>query len=358
MTKHPDLSSEYKKSCFEARKYNGQDSKLLNDVLNRCMDLVQKNELGQAIIAGAEYGKATTKDNYTVEEIYIGNRGKIQGGHCGLISAIENDKNPNNARGEIYLSENFVRNVVDKLGKENGAIYLSNIVVHEFLHGNQRKHDCITNVVENSRSGLGKPAPSGEKPPLTPEQMTHKYENIQEDKDGWARMLLTEAASMTAGLNVCMQLCDETNREDVIKYALEDMKNIGNVSEESIKKIEEKLREQPKTTEEKQNLSLTLFKIIVNGEMEYQRTTCGNRPLGIEFAKYEASLNATYHNELFGSRENFNTAIKCIDGLNKSKDQKLKNNDGNINLNQANTASQTLLPSVIDMWTDKKKKNI
>ena len=42
-------------------------------------------------------------------------------------------------------------------------------------------------------------------------------------------MLLTEAASMTAGLTVCIQLCDETNRDEVIKYALEDMKNIGNV---------------------------------------------------------------------------------------------------------------------------------
>ncbi len=352
--KYPDLSFENKRNLFEARKFNGKDAELLNSVLNKCMELVKENGLGKAILDGAEYGKPTTKDNYTVEEIYIGNRGRTQGGHCGLISAVENDKNPNNARGEIYINEDFVRNVVTKLGEENASIYLSNVVVHEFLHGNQRKHDCINNKIENSRSGLGEPKTSEENTLLTSEQMERNYKDVQNDKKGWARMMLTEAASMTAGLTVCMQLCDENNRSGIIDYAIEDMKKLGNVSDETITKLKDALEKTPKTEEERQTQSLHLFNIIVNGEMEHLREICGNKPLGIKFSEYEDLLGATFNEKLFGPRENFDKTIKCIDELNKTKEKMSKP----IIKETPNKENQTLSTSFVDVYIDKRKKSL
>ena len=84
--KYPDLSFEDKRNLFEARKFNGEDAELLNSVLDKCMSLVQENDLGKVILDGAEYGKPTTKDNYTVEELeemglsqeLIDNRGTIK----------------------------------------------------------------------------------------------------------------------------------------------------------------------------------------------------------------------------------------------------------------------------------------
>ena len=345
---YPDLSFEDKRNLFEARKFNGEDAELLNSVLDKCMSLVQENDLGKVILDGAEYGKPTTKDNYTVEEIYIGNRGRTQGGHCGLISAIVNDKNPNNARGEIYINEDFVRNVVAKLGEENASIYLSNVVVHEFLHGNQRKHDCINNKIENSRSGLGVPQTPEENTntSITPEQMEKNYRDVQNDKKGWARMMLTEAASMTAGLTVCMQLCNENNRSSIIDYAIEDMKKLGNVSDETITKLKEALEKMPKTEEE----SLHLFKIIVNGEMEHLREFCGNKPLGIIFSEYEDLLGATFNEKLFGPRENFDKTINCIDGLNKTKEKIFKP----IIHETQNKENQTSSASIVDVYIDER----
>lgn len=340
--KYPDLSFEDKRNLFEARKFNGEDAKLLNSVLNKCMELVKENDLGKVILDGAEYGKPTTKDNYTVEEIYIGNRGRTQGGYCGLISAIENDKNPNNARGEIYINEDFVRNVVAKLGEENASIYLSNVVVHAFLHGNQRKHDCINNKIENSRSGLGVSQTPEENTntSITPEQMEKNYRDVQNDKKGWARMMLTEAASMTAGLTVCMQLCNENNRSSIIDYAIEDMKKLGNVSDETITKLKNALEKTPKTEEERQTQSLHLFNIIVNGEMEHLREFCRNKPLGIKFSEYEDLLGATFNEKLFGPRENFAKTIICIDKLNKTKE------------------NQTLSASIVAEYINKRKKSL
>lgn len=354
--KYPDLSFEDKRNLFEARKFNGEDAELLNSVLNKCMELVKENDLGKVILDGAEYGKPTTKDNYTVEEIYIGNRGRTQGGHCGLISAIENDKNPNNARGEIYINEDFVRNVVAKLGEENASIYLSNVVVHEFLHGNQRKHDCINNKIENSRSGLGVSQTPEENTntSITPEQMEKNYRDVQNDKKGWARMMLTEAASMTAGLTVCMQLCNENNRSSIIDYAIEDMKKLGNVSDETITKLKNALEKTPKTEEERQTQSLHLFNIIVNGEMEHLREFCGNKPLGIKFSEYEDLLGATFNEKLFGPRENFAKTIIFIDELNKTKEKMFKP----IIQEKQNKENQTLSASIVAVYINKRKKSL
>lgn len=358
--KYPDLSKDDKRNLFEARKFNGEDAELLNSVLNKCMELVKENDLGKVILDGAEYGKPTTKDNYTVEEIYIGNRGKVEGGHCGLISAIENDKNPNNARGEIYINEDFVRNIVAKLGKQNASIYLSNVVVHEFLHGNQRKHDCINNKIENSRSGFGMPKTPEENTntSITPEQMEKNYRDVQNDKKGWARMMLTEAASMTAGLTVCMQLCNENNRSSIIDYAIEDMKKLGNVSDETITKLKDALEKTPKTEEERQTQSLQLFNIIVNGEMEHLREFCGNKPLGIKFSEYEDLLEATYHQELFGSRENFDKTIKCIDGYNNIKEENQNKNNKSIVQNKLDQTNQSSSTSVMNISVDRNKKSL
>lgn len=353
---YSDLSKDEKQSCFDARKFNGSDEELLTSVLNKCMELVQENELGCVILKGAKYGEPTTKDNYTVEEIYIGDRGRTQGGHCGLISAIENDKNPNNARGEIYINEDFVRNVVAKLGEENASIYLSNVVVHEFLHGNQRKHDCINNKIENSRSGFGVPKTPEENTntSITPEQMEKNYRDVQNDKKGWARMMLTEAASMTAGLTVCMELCNENNRSSIIDYAIEDMKKLGNVSDETITKLKDALEKTPKTEEERQTQSLHLFNIIVNGEMEHLREFCGNKPLGIKFSEYEDLLGATFNEKLFGSREDFAKTVICIDELNQTKEKMFKP----IIQETQNKENQTLSASIIDTYMDKRKKSL
>ena len=322
---YPDLSAEEKNIIFASRKFCGEDAEDLNSILNNCMKLVSSNILGSSIVTGAKYGEKTTENNFTIEDIYIGNRGRVKGGHCGLISAINDDKNPRNARGEIYINEDFIRGIKSELGVENSTIYLSNIIVHEFLHGNQRieAEKVAPNKIDNSRSGLVAPSVKGEKTKPSPEE---KYKDVQDNKEGYARMMLTEAASMTAGLTVCMQLCDEHNREAIMRHALQDIRDNGNVSETAIQKLEKALNERPQTTAEQQRHSLHLFKILVNGEMEYLRDNCGGRPLNITFKDNEHSLNLSYNESLFGDRNSFDRAIKFIDEFNKTRENPISKN--------------------------------
>ena len=297
---------EAENSEIEARKFNGEDAKELNDVLNDCMKKIKENELGNAILIGAGYGEKTTAENFSIEEIYIGNKGRTKGGHCGLISNVKDGKDPNNARGEIYLNEEFVRNTITNLGKENAEVYLANIVVHEFLHGNQRRSRGIENKVENCRSGLF-------------DKKSEQSEKLsdEEKRKGYARMFLVEAASMSAGLTVCMQVCDDSNRDKILDYALKDTKELGNVSGDTIDKLRTELEKMPKTSEERELQSLALFEILVKGQMDYFSKQYGGKNLGIELGKYDDLLDAVYHKELFGeNRDKFNKVIENIDNEN------------------------------------------
>ncbi|MBQ7303398.1 MAG: hypothetical protein IJW75_00565, partial [Alphaproteobacteria bacterium] len=157
-----------------------------------------------------------------------------------------------------------------------------------------------------------------------------------------------------AGLTVCMQLCNENNRSSIIDYAIEDMKKLGNVSDETITKLKDALEKTPKTEEERQTQSLHLFNIIVNGEMEHLREFCGNKPLGIKFSEYEDLLDATFNEKLFGPRENFAKTIIYIDELNKTKEKMFKP----IIQETQNKENQTLSASIVDVYIDKRKKSL
>lgn len=317
MVMYPDLSFAEKQAYFSAKEFSGKDAELLNSILDECIKLVKSNSLGEAILKGAGYEEKTSIDRFTVEKIYIGNRGKVRGGHCGLISAIDNDENKKNARGEIYINEDFVRKIRSELGEKNSVIYLSNIVIHEFLHGNQRRCKGIENKVENSRSGLVNPKTEETKKSLTAENQQKIYNDIQENKEGYARMILTEAASMAAGLTVSLQLCNIENKDAIVKYALNDIKSMANVSENTIPSLTEKFKEHPYTKEEQQNFSLSLFRILVKGEMEYLSKISGNKPLNIQLNDYGDLLNTTFNKDLFGSRADFDQTIALVDAQNR-----------------------------------------
>ncbi len=244
-----------------------------NSILNACMQKVKNNPLGLSILKEASYKGVVTdeelkkakEESYAVEKIYIGRSGGVQGGHCGFIVAVNGDKNPKNVRGEIYINENFVKEVEEKLGKEQGAIYLSNVVVHEFLHGNQRKH--IKNLVQNSKSQ--KNVEGGAKPEGTSAQI---FESIKRDEYGYVKMILTEAASMCAGLTVCMQLAK--GNADIIDYALSDTKKIGNISTEIADKLKQELSKSFNKGTEQQSWSRNLFKLLVDGQVDFLSQKC------------------------------------------------------------------------------------
>ena len=317
MVMYPDLSFVEKQAYFMQKEFSGKDAESLNSTLDKCIKLVKSNSLGEAILKGAGYEEKTSIDKFTVEKIYIGNRGKVRGGHCGLISAIDNDENKKNARGEIYINEDFVRKISAELGEKNSVIYLSNLITHEFLHGNQRRCEGIENKVENSRSGLANPRTEETKKDLTAENQQKIYNDIQENKEDYTRMILTEAASMAAGLTVCFQLCNKENQDVIINYALNDIKCMANVSENTIPRLTEKFKELPHTKEEQQKFSLSLFRILTNGEMEYLSKISGNKPLDIQLSDYGDLLNTTYNKDLFGSRADFDQTIALVDARNR-----------------------------------------
>jgi len=314
-----------------------------NKILTDCMNIVQKNDLGKNILIGANYKDIVEKDvfenadrkckeaskkylnsqhnseikdgelSFAVERIFVGQAGRVDGGHCGFISSIKGDKNPENAHGEIYINENFVKNVVSNLGEKDGCIYLSNVVVHEFLHANQRKY--MINEVQDSRSGLGKPR-NKQNSTLTAEEQQDLYNDIQKNKYGYGRNILTEAASMTAGLTVCMQLCEQAeNKSKIIDFALEDVGDVGNVSVKYIGNLREILNRTPQSKEEQQRLSMKMFELLVIGEMEYLREKCGKTSLDIKLSDYDKLIDTVHHKDLFGTRDELKQTIMKIDSV-------------------------------------------
>ena len=199
------LSNEEKERLFSAREVKSDD---VNAVLKDCMDKIKSSKLGMSILQGANYKEVTDKASYNaavarheyaVEKVYVGIAGNVKGGHCGLIAAQDDDKTYENARGEVYLNEDFVRYCINSLGKEKGTIYLTNLICHEFTHGNQRKF--MNNVVENSKS----------RPPMPSKfqsQQKISYEEFKAQEEGWARMILTEADAMASGLTVMKELSE------------------------------------------------------------------------------------------------------------------------------------------------------
>ena len=312
-----------------------------NKILTDCMNIVQKSDLGKNILIGANYKDIVEKDifenadrkckeaskkylnsqhnseikedelSFAVERIFVGQAGRVDGGHCGFISSIKGDENPENAHGEIYINENFVRNVVSNLGEKDGCIYLSNVVVHEFLHANQRKH--MVNQVQDTRSGLGKPR-NKQNSTLTAEKQQDVYNDIQKNKESYVRNILTEAACMTAGLTVCMQLCEQAeNKSKIIGFALEDVGDIGNVSVKYIGNLREILNKTPQSKEEQQKLSLKMFEVLVIGEMEYLREKCGKTFIDIKLSDYDKLIDTVHHKDLFGTKDDLKQTIMEID---------------------------------------------
>ena len=308
-----------------------------NKILADCMNIVKSNNLGRSILVGANYKEMVGKDvfaeadrkckeaskkylnsqsnveikdedlSFAVERIFVGGAGRVDGGHCGFISATKGDKNPQNAHGEIYINENFVRNVVSNLGEQDGCIYLSNVVVHEFLHANQRKH--MINEVQDSRSGLLAPR-NQQKHAIT-------YDDIQKDKEGFVRNILTEAASMTAGLTVCMQLCEHAgDKSKIIDFALKDVGKIGNVSTQSVEQLGKILNKAPQNKEEQQQLSLDMFKSLVKGEMDFLREKCAKTSLDINLSDYGKLIDTVHHDDLFGAKDELKKTIAEIDMAN------------------------------------------
>lgn len=306
------LSESEKQEAFKAREVQ---EKRVNRVLRDCMELMQASPLGTDLLAGANFKDVIGEEAYTsardnhifaVEKIYAGFPGRVKGGHCGFISAIDGDKTYENARGEIYLNAKFIHDTADALGEKRAAIYLSNLVAHEFTHGNQRTH--IENKPENSRS---------RRTPEIPHNSAKKKIQVEDPKKaeaGWARMMLTEAAAMAAGITVMCSLNPDKKTKD---YLIEDFEKLGHISEDKLLELKHLVdKASPKTYEGRQEASRRLMKLLSEGQQEY--FSGKEPPVRVDFNKHLEIVKTVYQKELFGSPEDFAVSIPGL--TEKSRD--------------------------------------
>lgn len=292
------LSQAEKDKAFESREVKDP---ALNGILNATLDLLRDSPLGRRILTGANYKDVigeqaydAARENHTfaVEKAYVGIAGKVKGGHCGLISAKDGDPTYENARGEVYINADFIKNTADALGAENASLYLTNLVAHEFLHGNQRTK--MPTEPEDSRS-----RPAGQ--PFKRNSMTYE------------ESILAESAAMAGGLTVLMSM---SPNETVKNYALEDLRRKGNLSQETFGEIKGFFDKIPESEAEKQAAARKMFSLFVKGQTEYY---CQQEGISVDFNKSLPAVKAVYQPSVFGKPEGFVAAVPSLSAENKVK---------------------------------------
>ncbi len=290
------LSEKNKQKAFAAREVKDET---LNRVLNNSLELVKSSPLGMKILKGANYKDvisneayedAKSKHTFTVDKAYVGIAGKVKGGHCGLISAIDGDKTYENARGEVYINENFIRNTVSALGEEKASIYLTNIITHEFMHGKQRTH-CET-TPEDSRS-------------------RPKDEPFQKNGMSYEDSVLAEASAMSAGITV---LCSMQPDTEIRNYAFEDLKRMGNLSSDKLGVLKSIVDANPQTISSRQENSRIMLNIFLKGQ---QKSYAENYGITVDLNKSPEMIKAIYQKDVFGEAHDFVNVIPGLTDENK-----------------------------------------
>lgn len=290
------LSIKYKQKAFETREVKDET---LNRVLNNSLELIKSSPLGMQILKGANYKdvisneayeSARSKQIFAVEKAYVGIAGKVKGGHCGLISAKDGDKNYENARGEVYINENFIRNTINALGEEKASIYLTNIITHEFMHGKQRTHFKTT--PEDSRS-------------------RPKDEPFQKNSMTYEESVLAEASAMSAGITV---LCSMQPDQEIRNYAFEDLKRMGNLSSDKLDVLKNIIDANPQTISSRQANSRIMMNIFIEGQ---QKSYKENENIVIDLNKSPEMMRAIYQKDVFGETQDFVNAIPGLSDENK-----------------------------------------
>lgn len=290
------LSEKEKSKAFEAREVKDE---MLNRVLNNSLRLVKSSPLGMKILKGANYKDVISNKAYentklkhifAVEKAYAGLAGKVKGGHCGLISAIDGDKTYENARGEVYINKNFIRDTVNDLGEEKASIYLTNITTHEFMHGKQRTH--CKNTPEDSRS-------------------RPKDESFQKNGMTYEDSVLAEAGAMSAGYTV---LCSMQQDAEIRNYAFEDLKRMGNLSSGKLDALKNIIDSDPQTISDRQKNSRIMLNIFLEGQ---QKNYAENYNVSVDLNKSPEMIKAIYQKDLFGDVQDFVNAIPGLTDQNK-----------------------------------------
>ena len=197
---------------FEDRKYKGFDAEDLNQVLSEAMEILKNSELGRNILAGANYKAVVSNEQYeeavrkmhagekdfAVDEVYIGYDGRTKGGRCTMVVANDGDTDKHNARGEVYLNVEYMKELYANLGLKDGTQYLVNILAHEFTHANQMKN-CINQISDSASRLLGEGGRTQDGGGFI---RTESGKEIEMGEEG---TFLTEANSDTAGLIMLRQ---------------------------------------------------------------------------------------------------------------------------------------------------------
>lgn len=290
------LSEEEKQKLFAAREVKDP---VLNRVLNNSIKLLMSSDLGKKVLAGANYKDAISqsayaeaKKNHTfaVEKAYVGIAGKVKGGHCGLISALDGDKTYENARGEVYINSNFVQDTVDALGEQRASVYLVNIVTHEFLHANQRTH--MKTEPEDSRS-------------------RPKNEPFRKNTMTFEESVLAESAAMAGGL----MLLTSFPLDDKLKsHTLKDFEKLGNLGADQYASLTSFVNAPPVDLADKQAAARKMMTIFIEGQTQYYAQSEG---IKVDFSQNPDAVKAVYQKDIFGNAQDFVNAVPGLSDQSK-----------------------------------------
>lgn len=222
---------------FKDRVYKGKNDALYNEILDEAIHLLKENPMGLAILKGANYKdviskeefdraeadmKSETTPGFAVETVYVGfydkEKGSPDGARCYLAMADNSDNIRNHARGEVYLSSTYIQSALDSFNgnKMLTSLYLTNVLAHEFTHGNQETK--IINEISDCISPL-------------PDDPKKEDRRRGSPKDGGIEnMIITEANSDTAGFMVLKDILKSVlveEKEPIVKKYLEDIYQHG-----------------------------------------------------------------------------------------------------------------------------------
>ena len=221
---------------FADRVYQGKDAELYAEVLNSALNLLKDNTIGLCILQNANYKDVVDlktyeeacakmragEEGFAVEEIYIGyfnkDKGSPSGGRCIMAVAEDGDENRQHARGEVYIANQYIKDLIDAVGKEDATRYLTNILAHELTHANQGTH--ARHLISDSSSRLdcdGKMKQKG------------GFYLKKAHDGGWEGSLLIEANSDTVGLIMLMQTDEKSDA--LTGYYQKDIKKLVNLIE-------------------------------------------------------------------------------------------------------------------------------
>lgn len=307
---------------FSDRIYDGNNAALYNEVLNEALQLLKENPMGFAILKGANYKDVVDKAVYdeavakmrdgkeagfAVETVYIGffdkEKGSPDGARCYLAMADNADILREHARGEVYMSPTYMQSALDAFnGNKNlAALYLTNVLAHEFTHGNQETK--IINEISDSVSAL----------PDDPKKENRRTGNPKDG--GFENMIITEANSDTAGFMVLKDILKSVPADEkaqIIEKYLSDIYQHGWIrSKDSLALLKEGLMGQKEVTAQE------VFGHMIKGKIEtYAKSAY--RPPNFNQNRCEKWSEICHQKHLFGENGT-NVTELFLSGMNAYK---------------------------------------